>query len=204
MRIAMRRADIKWVRFLVYTPDGQKTDIDFSNIYFTVKKTFNDHQPLFQKTLKDGLIHKLDAGDYLFKIEPADTELLVIGNYVFDIQIMYKSIIKESFVGNFVVKEEVTFSENESNDVSEIDYTIPQVGDDSSLVLEIPDYHILQLETPAPVHEDPGDYNSLTNKPQINGTTIEGNLTSDDLGIPSAPLSADDIDAIIDEVDAGQ
>lgn len=47
------------------------------------------------------------------------------------------------------------------------------------------------------------DYNLLSNKPQINGITLVGNLTSQDLGLPSAesypyePLSVEDLEALI-------
>ena len=202
MRIAMRRADIKWVRFLVNAPNGYATDVDFTNIYFTVKKSSKDRQALFQKSLKHGDIYKLATGDYQFKIDPADTKKLVIGDYKFDIQIMYKNIIKETFVGDFALKEEITYPENEDDDTVEANYTVPQVSESSSLILEVPEYHIIQLETPMPVHEDAGDYESLTNKPKINGVTLEGDVSLSDLGILNKPFTSDDIDAIIDAADA--
>ena len=109
MRIAMRRGDIKWVRFVVNAPNGYPANIDFTNIYFTVKKTDRDRNVLFQKTLKRAEIYKLRKGDYQFKIEQFDTRSMSIGDYKFDIQVIYKNIIKETFVGDFALKAEVTF-----------------------------------------------------------------------------------------------
>jgi hypothetical protein len=198
----MRRADIKWVRFLVNQPNGYATTVDFTNIYFTVKKSAKDRNPLFQKSLKNGTIYKLANGDYQFKIDPADTRRLIVPfDYVFDIQIMYKNIIKETFVGTFALKEEITYEENEDDVVVEADYTVPQVSESSSIILECPEYHILQLTTPEPVREGSMDYDSLENKPAINGVTLEGNLSLDELGIKNKALTAEDIDKIIDEAD---
>jgi len=202
MRIAMRRADIKWVRFLVNAPNGYATHVDFTNIYFTVKKSAKDRNPLFQKSLKKGEIYKLALGDYQLKIDPADTRKLVAPlDYVFDIQIMYKNIIKETFVGTFALKEEVTYEENEDDAPDNADFTVPQVSESSSIILECPEYHIIQLETPEPVVIDTTDYHSLENKPSVNGVTLDGDLSLDDLGIKNKPLTAADIDAIIDEAD---
>lgn len=114
MRIAMRRGDIKYVRFLVNDPNGTATDIDFTEIYFTVKKKSSDRLFCFQKRLSDGGIEKLDISDYQIKIEPKDTAKLVAPKeYVFDIQLDYKNLVKETFVGDFVLKDEVTYPENE-------------------------------------------------------------------------------------------
>lgn len=202
MRIAMRRADIKWVRFLVNAPNGYATHVDFTNIYFTVKKSAKDRNPLFQKSLKKGEIYKLALGDYQLKIDPTDTRKLVAPlDYVFDIQIMYKNIIKETFVGTFALKEEVTYEENEDDAPDNADFTVPQVSESSSIILECPEYHIIQLETPEPVVIDTTDYHLLENKPSVNGVTLDGDLFLDDLGIKNKPLTAADIDAIIDEAD---
>ena len=112
MRIAMPRGDIRLVRFLVNDPNGTATDIDFTDVYFTVKKTTKDRLYHFQKTLGDG-IYKLGPGDYEVKIEPGDTSKMLYGKYKFDVQLMYQDQLKETFVGDFELTEEVTFNENE-------------------------------------------------------------------------------------------
>jgi len=109
----MPRGDIRLVRFLINDPNGTATDIDFTEIYFTVKKTTKDRLYQFQKRLDDGGIIKLALGDYQVKIEPEDTAKMFYGNYKFDIQLQYEDQLKETFVGDFVLTDEVTFNENE-------------------------------------------------------------------------------------------
>ena len=111
--IRMPRGDIKLVRFLVNDPNGTATDVDFTEIYFTVKKTTKDRLYQFQKRLSTGGIIKLDLGDYELKIEPADTAKMMYGNFKFDVQLVYEDQLKETFVGDFILTDEVTFNENE-------------------------------------------------------------------------------------------
>ncbi len=113
MRIAMHRGDIDYERFLINDPNGTGTDIDFDEIYFTVKKSSNDHLYMFQKSLSKGSVEKLGLGDYQIKIEPKDTNNMFYGRYVFDVNVKYKNLIDETFVGIFDLLEEVTFAENE-------------------------------------------------------------------------------------------
>jgi hypothetical protein len=199
MRIAMRRSDIKWVRFKVKGPKDCVTDIDFTNIYFTVKKSAKDKNVIFQKSLKNNEIYRIAAGDYQFKIDPPDTRDLAVQDYVFDIQVMYQNIIKETFVGTFAVKEEITYEENE--DIVPVDFSVPQVPEQSVLVLKVPEFFVLTLDTPEPVIVHSDSYHDLADKPKINNVTIDGELSLDDLGILHRPLSAEDIDNIIDSVD---
>lgn len=109
----MPRGDIRLVRFTINDPDGSVTDIDFTEIYFTVKATARDIAYLFQKRLSTGGIYKLAQGDYQIKIEPEDTQLMTYGKYKFDIQVHYLDEAKETFVGDFELTEEITFPENE-------------------------------------------------------------------------------------------
>lgn len=120
MRISMPRGDIRLVRFLVNDQDDLATGVDFTEIYFTVKRSAKDHDFIFQKRLSAGEIEKLGPGDYQLRINPEDTNNLVINSpkfpyYVFDIQLDFdgESPIKETFVGTFVLTEEVTYAENE-------------------------------------------------------------------------------------------
>lgn len=205
MRISMPRGDIKWQRFIVRVPKGSSTDIDFTNIYFTVKKNSKDVNYLFQKSLRRQEIFKLGPGDYQFKINPEDTENLTIGEYKFDIQISYKNLLKETFVGDFSLKEEITYPENE--DVKEPDgnYELPHSSETSAVILTIPDYHILELTTPVTIGEASGDYNNLLNIPKINNVTLTGELSLSDLGIQPAgnyaseALTLNELESIIQE-----
>ena len=109
----MPRGDIKYIHFIVNDPYGEIIDYDMTEIYFSVKKTFKDRFVCFQKKLSNNGIKRLDFGDYMIKIEPQDTRNMVYGNYVFDIQLRYKDLLKESFAGTFILKPEATFEENE-------------------------------------------------------------------------------------------
>ena len=118
MRIAMPRGDIRLVRFLINDIGGVATDIDFSEMYFTVKRTTKDRAFLFQKKLSNEEILKLGPGDYQIRIEPEDTNNLTYGNYKFDVQLTWidergEQQLKETFVGDFVITEEVTYVTNE-------------------------------------------------------------------------------------------
>ena len=113
MTIRMPRGDIRLVHFLVNDPNGTATDIDFTEVYFTVKKTSKDRLYQFQKKLSTGGIKKLDLGDYQVKIEPKDTNKMSYGEFKFDVQLVYEDELKETFVGDFILTDEITYDENE-------------------------------------------------------------------------------------------
>jgi len=113
MRVAMPRGDIRLVRFLMKNPDDTTANVSFTEVYFTVKKNTMTKSYCFQKRLSTGGIVKLAPGDYQVKIEPQDTTNMVYGNYKFDIQFEYEDQLKETFVGDFVLTDEVTYPENE-------------------------------------------------------------------------------------------
>ncbi len=113
MRIAMPRGDIKKVAFQVANPDKSISEVEFDEIYFTVKKDCNAREPLFQKRLSTGGIIKTDTGTYQITIRPEDTNRLQYGEYRFDIELCYADEIKQTTVGRFALMDEVTFAENE-------------------------------------------------------------------------------------------
>ena len=112
MTIKMPRGDIRKVRFSIANPDGSQAENIFDEIYFTVKTAFSSREYLFQKRLSTNQIEYLD-GSYEFFIESQDTDNLRIGSYVFDIEVVAGADIKQTFVGNLVLTNEVTFAENE-------------------------------------------------------------------------------------------
>lgn len=205
MRISMRRGDIKWIRFLVNIPSGITTDIDFTNIYFTVKKKTTDKSYLFQKSLQRNEIYKLDIGDYQFKIDAADTERLNVGEYKFDIQLSYLNLLKESFVGDLILKEEVTYIDNE--DYVDGDASIPSSANtyQETTILEIPDYHIITLSSPDIVTTETSDYNELFHKPIINNVELKGSLSLEDLGIQPGetliPFTDEELEDIVENTE---
>jgi len=116
MRISMPRGDIHYVDFTV-TLDEEFSDIDFDEIYFTVKKKWSDPDYLFQKTLSNGGITKIDNGVYRIIIVSDDTEGLPVNKsgewYDFDIKVVYQDIIKSTGIGQFVITPTVTSRRNE-------------------------------------------------------------------------------------------
>lgn len=113
MIIEMPRGDIRPVPFTVSDESGGFTDIQFDEIYFTVKRTFRDKNYLIQKRLSDNGIEALGEGQYQFTVMPKDTDHLQVGKYVFDIELVCGNAIKQTFVGDFVLTNEVTFAANE-------------------------------------------------------------------------------------------
>lgn len=66
-------------------------------------------------------------------------------------------------------------------------------------------FHTLTITTPVAISKEPTDYDALSNKPKINGVELVGDVGLDQLGIqpagnyPSAALTTEEIDEIIDE-----
>ena len=199
----MPRGDIRWQRFLINNPNGVATPIEFTNIYFTVKKSTKDRTYLFQKTLKNGNIFRLNDGDYELKIDAADTNMLAYGDYKFDIQLVYKNLLKESFVGDFVVTDEVTYYENESGDEDNLDAAFHSEPHQGITIIEIPDYHEIELTTPDIIVAS--SYIDLSDKPAIGGVTLQGEMSLDELGIqpagnyPSDAFTEEEIDELLAE-----
>ena len=67
-------------------------------------------------------------------------------------------------------------------------------------------YHTLTLVTPVADPKEPTDYNTLINKPSINGIELVGNITLEDIGIssyedvPKSSITSDEIDQILEEI----
>lgn len=115
MYIEMPRGDIRPITFGVYEPDGHtKSDIVFTEIYFTCKRFAIDDDYLFQKRLTDGSIVRLDNGDYSLRIMPEDTnDLMFDTEYAIDIEILYYDQIKQTTAGRLKLTEETTAAQNE-------------------------------------------------------------------------------------------
>ena len=114
MNISMPRGDIRHIKFSITTVSGDNPP-NFNEIYFTVKKGFNNADALFQKKLSNGGIIKGDDGCYHFTIVPEDTNDLKYGDYVFDIELCYQDQIKQTTVGTLRITNEVTFAGNEGD-----------------------------------------------------------------------------------------
>lgn len=115
MTITMPRGDIRDVRFTVYEPSGEISEIDFDEIYFTVKRRAGDANYLFQRRLTTGGVIKIETGVYQFTIAAADTDDLDTGQYVFDIEICLGTAVKQTTVGTLELTPEVTHACNEGD-----------------------------------------------------------------------------------------
>ena len=113
MNIVMPRGDLRQVAFTIRSPDDGSPITDFSEIFFTVKKTYKDRLFLFQKRLTKGDIVLNEEDGYQFTILPKDTDKLPFGEYVYDIEVVREEDIKQTFAGRLLLSEEVTYSENE-------------------------------------------------------------------------------------------
>ena len=204
MRITVRKGDIQWQRFVINTFEGVHSTINFTNIYFTVKKTSMDKVYLFQKSLKRDEIYRLGPGDYQLKIDDKDMEHMSVGEYKFDIQISYKNLLKETFVGDFIVKEEVTHITNEDEDDGEAGFSLPSEDEQGYYILEVPDYHEIELTTPVQVTAYEGStYEDLPDKPKINHITLRGDVSLQKLGIQPI-ITTDENGYILDLSPASQ
>ena len=98
LNIVMPRGDIRLIRFQVIDfQTGERSQVDFDEIYMTVKKSIYERNYIFQKRLSDGDIVKLDAGDYQIRLEASDTDQLDFNKvYPFDIELIYEDEIKQT------------------------------------------------------------------------------------------------------------
>ena len=113
MEIRMARGDLETRSFTLKNKDKTVWSTEPDEIYFTVKKTAEDHDFLFQKRVSDGTIVKLETGKYQFTIEPEDTDNFEYGTYEFDIEVVKNNSVKKTFCGKLVVTKEVTHHYNE-------------------------------------------------------------------------------------------
>lgn len=114
MTINMPRGDIRLVPFNVKDATGELSDIQFEDIYFTVKRNYFDQEPIFQKKLSTGEIETDGQGNFWFTIHAEDTDNLSYGKYVFDIELVCLAEgIKQTTTGDFNLTYEATFRSNE-------------------------------------------------------------------------------------------
>lgn len=111
--IIMPRGDLRPVRVTVRTPDTQQPVTDLDEVYFSVKATYSDVPCLIHKRMSAGDIENLGDGSYQFSILPEDTDNLKVGKYLYDVELVRIADLKQTFTGELVLTNEVTFAENE-------------------------------------------------------------------------------------------
>ena len=107
------RGDTYRFKFQRKDADGNAITTIADKLWFSVKKDYYTKKLLFQKRLDNETITFDEEGYYHITINPDDTESLVYGKYVYDIQVEdtgYKFTISK---GDMIITEEVTFKENE-------------------------------------------------------------------------------------------
>lgn len=100
--LAMVKGDTK--AFIVEI-EGLEEDLD--SAYFSVKKSTNDEDYIFQKSLSDG-IEKVETGKYRVRIAPADTRSVELGTYFYDLQIGLDEDIYTIMRGKLEIAYEIT------------------------------------------------------------------------------------------------
>lgn len=104
------RGDTGKYKFRRRNTDGNIIGTIADEIYFTIKKDSYTEEYVLQKTLEDMTFD--EDYYYHFTIFPEDTDNLDYGTYRYDIEVVQDGN-KTTTVGEFVLKEEVTFASNE-------------------------------------------------------------------------------------------
>lgn len=110
--IGITRGDTKVLKFQRKNEDGV-IETEAKELYFTVKENSNKQNYLFQKTLDNGITFNTEDFYYRITINPSDTDNLYYGIYQYDIEVKEDNYVKTIDLGEFVIKEEVTFAGNE-------------------------------------------------------------------------------------------
>ena len=82
-------------------------DQDLDSAYFTAKASYDDENPVFQKSLGDG-IEKAEDGKYRVRLAPEDTENVNSGKYYYDLQIGVNSDVYTILYGVINIYPDVT------------------------------------------------------------------------------------------------
>lgn len=115
LSIIMPRGDIRLIRFQVNDPQTrERSQVDFDEIYMTVKENVYERNYIFQKRISNGGIEKLGVGDYQIRLDASDTDPLDFNKiYPFDIELVYEDEIKQTEYGELKITPEVTCEWNE-------------------------------------------------------------------------------------------
>ena len=111
IQIEFARGD-SYQKGLLLKRNGEPVTDTFEDIYFTVKKNYNEHDYIFQKRLSTGGIVYDGEGHYTMNIEPEDTNGLSFGDYDCDFEFRTEGY-KRTFYGKLKLTKEVTHFYNE-------------------------------------------------------------------------------------------
>lgn len=80
---------------------------DLTDAHLTVRISPTTPESILVKALGDG-ITKVEDGLYSVKIDPADTEEVDAGTYVYDLQVVLSSDVYTIIMGDFNIIQDVT------------------------------------------------------------------------------------------------
>lgn len=111
--IEFPRGDTCPLKFNLLDKNNNLIELSQSDeMYFTVKKSFNTSNVIFQKKFTSGNIVKEDDG-YKLILTSDDTGNLNYGSYVFDLCLKSTDLVSTLAIGHLTLTNEVTFKSNE-------------------------------------------------------------------------------------------
>lgn len=82
-------------------------------MYFTVKRSCCEDEPVLQKTLGNGIVYDEQTAIYYVSISKTDTCELMYFDYEYDIEIIDGAVTTTILIGELKVEKEVTHLRNE-------------------------------------------------------------------------------------------
>ena len=90
-----------------FTVEIENLNEALDSCYFSCKKSINDENYTFQKSLNDG-ITMIETNKYKIRIDPNDTHDIEVGTYIYDLQIGIGYDIYTIMSGSLIIEKEVT------------------------------------------------------------------------------------------------
>lgn len=116
MDINIIRGDTLKLTFYRKNNNGEVIKTTPTALYFTIKYDGYDKTVIIQKKLSDMELDT-NTGKYTFYILPEDTNNLNYGKYKYDLEVKDTIVgvdyVKTIAKGDFIIKEEITFTSNE-------------------------------------------------------------------------------------------
>lgn len=116
LSLSMIRGDSATFHFHREDADGTVITETPTDVFFTVKESFDDDGFVIQKKLSDGSITIDQNYEYHFTILPDDTNELEFGDYVYDVEVIRNEAGTDKQTiskGSFNLETEVTYAINE-------------------------------------------------------------------------------------------
>ena len=164
------RGDTKKYKFQRIDKDKNVIETKSQKMWFTVKDNVYTDKILIEKTLENGTITFDNEFYYHILLNHDDTKDLSYRKYVCDIQVENEGVVTTIYKDDLILTEEVTFKGGNYDNIT----LVPELEEQAINV----EPELIVINT-----SGTSDYNSLSNKPQINSVELAGNKTLDELGI---------------------